>query len=465
MKNKKKVFRRFEYCECDDMARYLNAMAQEGWQFSSFITLGYAFEKDENASWKYIVEVFPNGREFDYGPSGDVKEFADYCDLTGYELVDGRGKMCVFRCKKEDEIVEIFDEKERYANVTYGMKRNSILLAIALVAVLLINSPILSLLGVGNIGTDMDMLFDRYLLILEASVGFLIVWYVLMKIWNYFHTKRNYRRAEGRAYYGKNPNGNPKKVAISHLVGVIVSTFAVCAFLYWTISNHYYFGIGIFALYLLLIFAPRMIASKFKLHGRSLLMLLMLSFVVTFAVIIGVEFTIFTNEGVIAAIGASIEQGKAPFAEEDMTLQVEDVYGESRKVVQINQYLETGSFLGSLEQYDVDYGNDKIIDYTLYQSDFDWMLDFKFREVLNQLGEGDRYLGKRHKDDVSKDWGVDHAYFSYYLIDESMKEMGENRFDEVYVVRLKKHVLVMRTYGKLTQEQIQSIKKKILANL
>ena len=56
-KNRKTVFKGFDYMHCDDFARYLEEMAAKGWHFKEW-GVGLKFEKGEPEQAVYAVEVF-----------------------------------------------------------------------------------------------------------------------------------------------------------------------------------------------------------------------------------------------------------------------------------------------------------------------------------------------------------------------------------------------------------------------
>lgn len=113
-KDKKVVYKAFDYTSCDDFARYLEAMARKGWHFSQWTT-GLVFERGEPQDVTYAVEVFIDGSEQDIRPGIHTLNFADYCEAAGWKLMDAKRKFVIFR-KISDNAEPILTPRERVNN-------------------------------------------------------------------------------------------------------------------------------------------------------------------------------------------------------------------------------------------------------------------------------------------------------------------------------------------------------------
>ena len=91
-------------------------MAFPKWQ------MGLVFEKGEPADITYCVEVFPKGSEMDLKPEEQAEEYADYCSVAGWELIDGQRKFCIFR-RRDPDAMPIVTEEERFENVRKAERR------------------------------------------------------------------------------------------------------------------------------------------------------------------------------------------------------------------------------------------------------------------------------------------------------------------------------------------------------
>lgn len=118
---KKTVFRNFSYSEVDTFAAFLNEMAAEGWHLKEW-KIGLVFEKGEPRNDTYMVEIFPKGNELDTRPEVHTQEFAEYCEVAGWEFVDSKRKYCIFR-KRHENAVEILTPEERFETITKEVGR------------------------------------------------------------------------------------------------------------------------------------------------------------------------------------------------------------------------------------------------------------------------------------------------------------------------------------------------------
>lgn len=114
MRNRKRIYRNFSYRECDTFAAFLREQSLKGWHFKEW-KMGLVFERGEKKDVEYDVQVFPKGSENDYTPAAD-EEYSDYCEVAGWELVDGQRRFCVFR-KHGEDVVPIVTEEEKFQNV------------------------------------------------------------------------------------------------------------------------------------------------------------------------------------------------------------------------------------------------------------------------------------------------------------------------------------------------------------
>lgn len=117
---KKTVWKRFSYMQSDDFADYLMDMASQGWHFKEW-KLGLVFEKGEPEDVTYVVNVFDSGTIYDAKPEPHTKEFAEYCEVAGWQLIDAKKKFCIFKKIREDAI-DIVTPEERLDSILKAAK-------------------------------------------------------------------------------------------------------------------------------------------------------------------------------------------------------------------------------------------------------------------------------------------------------------------------------------------------------
>lgn len=138
MKIKKRVFRTYNYRECDAFAKYLHEMSLEGWHFTGWRG-GMIFEKGEPADLDYVVEVFLDGTEMDLKPEKETEEYAEYCEAAGWKFIDSYRKFCVFQKLREDAEA-IVTKEERFENINEAEWKEWKRVSVAWVMVLIINT-------------------------------------------------------------------------------------------------------------------------------------------------------------------------------------------------------------------------------------------------------------------------------------------------------------------------------------
>lgn len=111
----KRVFANYKARECDVFSEYLHEKSLQGWHFKEW-RFGLVFEKGEPQDIVYDIQISPKASDQDMRPSEDTKDFADYCEVAGWKLLDSHGKICVFQKIREDAR-PIVSEEEKFENI------------------------------------------------------------------------------------------------------------------------------------------------------------------------------------------------------------------------------------------------------------------------------------------------------------------------------------------------------------
>lgn len=109
---KKAVLKAFSYRNCDDFAAYLNHMARQGWHFMQWRG-GLIFQQGAPEKSVYAVEIFDKAEESDTRPEPETEEFAEYCEAAGWKFVDAWRKFVVFK-RIHPDAVPIMTDRERF---------------------------------------------------------------------------------------------------------------------------------------------------------------------------------------------------------------------------------------------------------------------------------------------------------------------------------------------------------------
>lgn len=389
---KKIVFKNFQYTECDDFAVFLRDMAAEGWHFKEW-KLGLVFEKGVPSEEEYVVEVFVHGNELDTKPEPKTEEFAEYCEAAGWRLVDAKKKFCIFK-KCKETAVSIVTAEERLENITKAAMRNR--------AERIFTFGMLMVLYWGQFlgWNTMNYVFSNLMLGFMLCVNCMFLYHVIRGIHLYIWNRKRKKKilAGEKIYYGvgnKNQTRKDRLVTTISLVEILV-----LGGILWYCKEYLLLGVlgvlGVFAaIFIVTIrtFRPSKAIHQFIRFSASILI------------------TVFTIVCMMIAIWS------------DKPLQL-----ETQK-----------SVLGSRVYHEAIYDNPNELDrtYTLYQSEYDWVLDRVWEEMSEYFP----------KDNIcTEEWGAQ----------EALK--GDNA---LYLVRYENKILFLNEHTNLTQEQIQVVRNRL----
>lgn len=117
MKEKKRIWKFFQYRECDAFAAYLEKMAEKGWHLD-YIGLGMTFRKGTPKKIRYEIEVLTKATEWDMNLEPNTEDFAEYCYAAGWEYVCSFRKFCIFRTENPGVVPLETDAYQRFENIT-----------------------------------------------------------------------------------------------------------------------------------------------------------------------------------------------------------------------------------------------------------------------------------------------------------------------------------------------------------
>lgn len=427
---KKRVFRRFRYRSCDAMACFLEEMAGKGWGFSGW-RWGMVFEREAPAAACYDVEVFPKGSEMDLRPSEAAQEYAEYCREAGWELIDSRKKFCVFRRIKEDA-VPIVTPAERFQNVKSAEVREYL--------TRFFSQFFLTALLWGQFLTSsfLNWIFDDFMVFmmfvyLVAFIGTLAEGLALLG-W--------LRRMKGELENGGNPfygcKGKCRKAkyrwdvfAEGQFIFLIVLTLAA---VYQAVRNGRFVVILVLATALLIIGGASILVSVLR-PSREEHWAIQLgsAFLFPISVIILCLAVIAPDEARGAGSGGWPEVPLVQTDYKEITGKIFDIRREQGQSVM-------GSVNNSMVVYETNAGDTDTISYTVYTSNYDWVLD-RIWGRQTRKAEG--------AEDVSASWDAEIALRSTSPV-------------TTYTVRYHGQILVMWvTPDALDQTQIRTVREKL----
>ena len=417
-KNNKTVFKGFDYMHCDDFARLLMDMAAKGWHFKEW-GAGLKFEKGEPEQVVYAVEVFNKASENDTRPAPETKEFAEYCEAAGWELVDSKQKFCIFK-KIDENATELFTPEER---VTNAFKASTLGYPIALLVLYGINA-VLQWINVTSF-------FERYIFSPTFLFSFSI-WNVMFlgQLCTFvyaFIKKRKLMKdiRDGKEIYIGSQKGNRLHFTARDIYVVIL--------------------LALLSYYFLVMKQPELIILNLALIGSVLLMAILVNkfrpdrdtnviIQGVFTMVVFLVFIVITI-GIISDVGENVSQQK-----EEAPLLISDYRECLYEEDDIDIYHESNLF-GSIDNYFI-FTEEESIYYTIYKSENSRILDGIWEREFTEkkFNEG--------ATDCTSEWGAEKAL---------RNENGE------YYVRYETSILVFRDYEDiyLAPEQIDIILTKL----
>lgn len=403
----KTVYRSFGYLRCDDFAAYLEEMAAKGWHLESW-GAGLKFRKGEPEQATYAVEVFTDASEYDTRPEPSTEEFAEYCAAAGWQLVDAKRKFVIFK-KLRPDAQPIMTDAERLEAVAKEEQKT-----------VLRNLAVSGLWCLMRWGEFLDYGFLRDIF-MYPSLMILLFWTALflaalgsaihLLVWKHRAAKRI---ADGQMLcLGR--GGSFQNRAYNLVLSIMLPLLLVTLVL---------MGKKQMILFVLVIYGGLWLMGYLTAKKRPDAVT---NQIIQILVSMGVLLALF-----VFAFGTMLNDEK-PENPADFPLYMEDLDGEAGEPDDL--YLEDWSTIfGSVRQYTVYYGRD-MLRYTVYESDFDWVLDKIWAESTDALNweTGD-----------AEPWGAEEVV---------------TRFGSSYVVRWADGILVFYGMGEepLTGEQIGTV--------
>lgn len=378
-RNKKTVFKGFDYMHCDDFARLLMDMAAKGWHFKEW-GVGLKFEKGEPEQAVYAVEVFSKASENDMRPEPKTKEFAEYCEAAGWKFIDAKQKFCIFK-KIDEDAAELFTPEER---VTNSFKASTTGLAISLLVLYGINA----LLQWININT----LFGRYvfsgLFLFNFSIwNVMFLGQLITFVYAFFKKNKLFKEIrEGKDIYIGNQKGNKLHFSVKDVYTGILSVLLL-----------YYIAMmqqtGLLIMCIVIIGSTLLMAilvNKFRPERDTNTVIQWLFSVGLFLVLI-----------LSCVVIISDSDEKVSMYQDEVPLYISDYRETEDKIDDIDLYHEANCF-GSVDNCFVFYEEDSI-SYTIYRSPNSRILDRIWEE---EFGERKYNEGAA---DCTSDWGAKQA--------------------------------------------------------
>lgn len=434
---KRTVYRSFDYAECDDFAAFLNSMAMQGWHFKEW-GLGLVFEKGAPQEMEYAVEVISKSRKDREKTSNKLlqeeREFADYCNTSGWLLLAQKDGIYIFKKLKEDA-VPVLTAEERLGHIFKEVRKQRVTGTFTFVLLFLLrmycfwNNP-------------EAWLFQGAMFLIPVIILIECLFDVLCLLSIFIWKMDKHKKVEKGEdiYFGKKENRFIVSDKIQFSVRMVCEIAIAMIFLYYrqyeaAVIIPLMFGIGEGGRILEAVLEKKLKWKKDdkRYDGyRAVNMALMFVFVQIL--------DIFMISPMAMQEEIKLMKEECPLIQEDYM----EVEGEFEEAV----YCEVNSGAGAIKRYDITYQNLKssvypadkadTISYVIYESENDWVLDRVYNYLKGNLyGEMQEHTEK---------WGAQEAV------------SGENY---LYIVKYEDKVVRFGDYANLTQDQIDIIREEL----
>lgn len=424
MKDRKIIFRSFNYWECDSFAEYLHKMSSKGWHFTGW-KLGMVFEKGMPTNIDYAVEVFPKGSEMDTRPEPDTEEYADYCEAAGWKFIDSRKKFCVFR-KERSDALSIVTLEERFSNIKNAGWRRWIG-----------NSSGITIITVLYWISLFKLNFERWifddlmlLLILLGSLGcFVRVIEGIIMLRVGYKKKREIRAGIGAIY-------KSKPIAVMQFLGnYMVILVIITILLAACYKENYLMAVSILTMAILLLLFGTILAIWRPSREDNW----------TFQ-IVGSLVMFFISTAVIVMIIVTSPGAQEIPVQQDIPLVQTDYKSVTGELAGTDRGYQEG-VLGTMQYFNILYKGTQDPDkeksdtlwYYVYESEHQW--------ILNQIWQ-QHFENAKQQEACTEEW-------------EAVSAIYEHRAGNLYTVLYQRRLLYLYSSSSLEREQIQVIRDKL----
>jgi len=183
MLNKKAYLNFYTPLDGDALAQSLEKQARKGWHLTKYGDLILHFEKGEPKDTHYAVTFFPDATLYDPKMPEEQETYVDMCAAAGWELVEAKGPMQLFRNDRSNPIPIETDEGYKLQSVHASMKKTFLFSRILLIISMCLNlmtqwqSFRFSAFSVVSSNTSLTIILAILILLVYLVID--LVWYFI----------------------------------------------------------------------------------------------------------------------------------------------------------------------------------------------------------------------------------------------------------------------------------------------
>ena len=137
MKDTKKILCHFSFYDQVRIQEKLEEMAEKGWMVHQPGNFTWTFKRMEPKKLRFSVTYFPNGSEFDPGPTESELTKLDFCAQDGWTLAVRWGVMQIFYNENENAVPIETEPVAQVENVKKSMRKNVLFSHLMIVALII----------------------------------------------------------------------------------------------------------------------------------------------------------------------------------------------------------------------------------------------------------------------------------------------------------------------------------------
>lgn len=191
MKDKKRQLVVYSFLDYDGIAAHMERMSEKGWLFDSVGPFCWVYRRVEPRRRSFYVSYFPKASEFDPGMGDAQREFADFCQRTGWRLAGTAAQMQIFYNESENPVPIETDPGLEVETINRAAWKNYLPAHLLLLALAIFE---LFLMGT-RLFTDVVDFLSRGSSFLIVAAAFILLAESLVELFSYFLWLRRARRA------------------------------------------------------------------------------------------------------------------------------------------------------------------------------------------------------------------------------------------------------------------------------
>lgn len=360
--------------ECIAAEEYLDRMAEKGWLLQSIKGTFLIFKKIVPQKMKYSVDVLHNASIFDHKDTDAALEYREYCQTAGWNYICQKGKIQIFYTENNNNTISIHtDEKEKF-NAVFKASRYYVRSQFFLIFISIFNLNMQ--LFIGN--TDFTLGSNLGILAVVATVSLVFINSIELISFFLWVIKARSKLKENKFM----PYSSYRQLRMKNIFKNTYGIIMLIILLIFSVPNNQGgngFNISIIGLMfipIIIMWAVHAFINKKK-YSRNINRA-----ITVFGTVVSIYLVIGLTGGLVLRSINTIEQDNVPTKIVSLTLSDFGFKEEAKTSPDI--IYDDKSILAKNMCYFYTNG-DKGFDYTMFKSQYPWVIKFDEDRLLSRL--------------------------------------------------------------------------------